>query len=70
MGHNWTAMQRAEFDYDAPNELPISTGRVRIPAVPDQVGTEALFGDPVPAPKPRRERLLRPGDADGQDALF
>ncbi|SHM51846.1 hypothetical protein [Streptomyces yunnanensis] len=70
MGHDWTTMQRAEFDYDASVELPISTGPVRIPAVPDQVGTEALFGDPVPAPPPRRARPFSPGDIDGQDGLF
>ncbi|MEU9120139.1 hypothetical protein AB0C96_09795 [Streptomyces sp. NPDC048506] len=69
-GKNWTGMGRAEFDEAAPNQLPISTGPVRIPAKPDAYGTAALFGEPTPGPQPRRERPPRPGDADGQDELF
>lgn len=69
-GRDWRAMQRAEFDQDAPIELPVPTGPQRIPAVPDPVGTEALFGDPSPTPPPQRRRPLHPGDVDGQDELF
>lgn len=69
-GRDWTAMQRAEFDRDAPIELPVPTGPARIPAVPDQVGTQALFGEPVPEASARRQRHPLPGDVDGQDQLF
>ncbi|MGD3111477.1 hypothetical protein [Streptomyces sp. YGL11-2] len=69
-GRDWTAMQRAEFDQDAPVELPVSVGPARIPAAPDRFGTQPLFGDPLPAPKPRPTRAQRPGDVDGQDELF
>ncbi|GGX36271.1 hypothetical protein [Streptomyces noursei] len=69
-GRDWAAMSRAEFDQDAAVELPISAGPVRIPAAPDEFGTQPLFGEPVPAPQPRPARALRPGDIDGQDELF
>ncbi|MGW2998797.1 hypothetical protein [Streptomyces sp. NPDC001155] len=68
-GRDWAAMQRAEFDRDAPIELPVPTGRPRIPATPDAFGTEALFGDQVPAPQ-QRARPPQPGDSGGQDGLF
>ncbi|MEN8656306.1 hypothetical protein ABCR94_38480 [Streptomyces sp. 21So2-11] len=69
-GKDWTGMGHAEFDESAPNQLPVPAGPVRIPAKPDAYGTAALFGEAVPEPQPRRERPVRPGDADGQDELF
>lgn len=64
-GRDWAAMQRAEFDRDAPLELHVPTEGTRIPAAPDTVGTEALFGDPVPAPQQAAPawRLWRAGRA-------
>lgn len=68
-GRDWAAMQRAEFDHDAPIELPVPAGPVRVPAAPDAFGTEALFGAPVPAPQ-QRGGPPKPGDVEGQDELF
>ncbi|WSJ91336.1 hypothetical protein OG430_33700 [Streptomyces sp. NBC_01304] len=63
-------MQHAEFDHDAPLELPVPTGPVRIPATPDQTGTQALFGEPVRTPAVRGSRPHSPAATDGQDQLF
>jgi hypothetical protein len=68
-GKDWTDMGRADFDEAAPNQLPVAAGPVRIPAKPDAYGTTALFGEPTPGSRPRRDPV-RPGDADGQDELF
>ncbi|MGW0731896.1 hypothetical protein [Streptomyces sp. NPDC002851] len=69
-GRDWTAMQRADFDVTVPGELPVPTGPVRIPAAPDHVGTQALFGEPVPEAPAPHQQPSRPGDVDGQDQLF
>ncbi|MGB8946512.1 MAG: hypothetical protein WCD21_40700 [Streptomyces sp.] len=69
-GKNWTVMGPADFDEAAPNHLPVSAGPARIPATPDRFGTEALFGEPTPGPRPRPGRPVAPGDIDGQDELF
>ncbi|MFD3667091.1 hypothetical protein [Streptomyces sp. NPDC058672] len=63
-------MGRADFDEAAPNRLPVPAGPARIPAMPDRFGTEALFGEPTPGPRPRPGRPVAPGDVDGQDELF
>jgi hypothetical protein len=69
-GKDWADMGRADFDAAAPNQLPVPAGPARIAATPDRFGTPALFGDPVPDSGPRQAGRKRPGDADGQEALF
>lgn len=69
-GRDWTAMDRAEFDLDAPIALPVPTGPARILAAPDPCGTEALFGETVPERQRRCQKPPNPGDASGQDELF
>lgn len=69
-GKDWTGMGRADFDDTAPNQLPVPAGPAWIPALPDRFGTEALFGEPTPGPRPRPGRPLAPADVDGQDELF
>ncbi|MFI6142381.1 hypothetical protein ACIBCC_29845 [Streptomyces griseus] len=55
-GQDWRSMRRADFDPDAPLALvdPDTVAKV-VPAVPDQYGTEALFGDAPAQRRPRRE---------------
>jgi hypothetical protein len=64
-------LQRADFDRTAHHELPLEPIPARITAAVDKSGTEALFGEPVPA-RPGRSRTAprKPQDADGQDELF
>ncbi|WP_037896857.1 hypothetical protein [Streptomyces sp. NRRL S-920] len=65
-------MERADFDRRASraliDERAVLAG-ARVPAVPDQYGTAALFGDEMPARQavPRRRVPAEPPQAD---ALF
>ncbi|MCX5182588.1 hypothetical protein [Streptomyces sp. NBC_00268] len=70
-GIDWSTMQRADFDPDAPLAL-VDTRAVsrRVEAAPHANGTDALFGD---APTGRRaSRTRRPAvpSAPQDDALF
>ncbi|MFG2408828.1 hypothetical protein ACGFR8_31680 [Streptomyces brevispora] len=63
-------MERADFDEAAqlaPLALIGEEAVVRsVPAVPDECGTEALFGD---APAPRRPRTAMPAPMPPADTL-
>ncbi|MCD9903193.1 hypothetical protein LUR56_31070 [Streptomyces sp. MT29] len=72
-GRDWTRMGRADFDDSLPPEPPvlIQEGAVRsVPAVPDECGTAALFGD-RPAPRrPRRSSRPTPAPSEETGTLF
>lgn len=72
-GRDWTRMKRADFDDTAPLELVDAAVCRPVPAVPDECGTQALFGEnPEPAP-PRRTRSSAPAlteDTEDADTLF
>ncbi|MEV4741638.1 hypothetical protein [Streptomyces sp. NPDC049555] len=65
-GQDWTTMNRAAFDIQAPNELPVPAS-ARIMASPDRYGTPALFGDEPPPP---RTDPKKPARHEGQEELF
>ncbi|MFI0237755.1 hypothetical protein [Streptomyces sp. NPDC016845] len=44
-GRDWTRMTPDEFDQDAELRPGIDSGPTAIPAVPDELGTQPLFGD-------------------------
>ncbi|MGA5127789.1 hypothetical protein ACWCV2_17030 [Streptomyces pseudogriseolus] len=57
-GRDWTRMKRTDFDDSAPLALvdAADVGRP-VPAVPDECGTEPLFGEPAqPKGKARTRR--------------
>ncbi|WP_371605013.1 hypothetical protein OG345_42100 (plasmid) [Streptomyces sp. NBC_01220] len=68
---DWSAMSRADFDAGAPLALVDADAVIRpVLAVPDECGTEALFGDePTPARPRRAPRPASLPPADG-DTLF
>ncbi|MFC9283394.1 hypothetical protein [Streptomyces collinus] len=72
-GRDWTRMRRADFDDSAPLNLVDAAVFRPVPAVPDECGTQALFGkDPKP-PRPRRPRTPAPApteDTENTDTLF
>ncbi|MHA7956255.1 hypothetical protein ACX9I7_00660 [Streptomyces sp. L500] len=68
-GRAWTAMNHADFDLAAPNELNVPAA-ARITAVPDRFGTAPLFGEEPPPPRPARPPRTAGGGTEGQDALF
>ncbi|MEV7817031.1 MULTISPECIES: hypothetical protein [Streptomyces] len=72
-GRDWTRMQRADFDDSAPLDLVDLTDAAvcrPVPAVPDECGTQALFGkDPKPE-RPRRTRRPAPPPTENTDTLF
>lgn len=64
-GRDWTRMKRADFDDCAPLNLVDAAVCRPVPAVPDECGTQPLFGkDPKP-PRPRRPRT--PDRAPAED---
>ncbi|WP_086738308.1 hypothetical protein [Streptomyces glaucescens] len=64
-GRDWTRMKRADFDDFAPLDLVDAAVCRPVPAVPDECGTQALFGaDPEPA---RRRRTRTPAQAQTED---
>ncbi|MGY1584572.1 hypothetical protein [Streptomyces sp. MN13] len=66
-GRDWTRMKRADFDDSAPFDLVDAAVCRPVPAVPDECGTQALFGkDPEPA-RPRRTRTPPPAPAQTED---
>jgi hypothetical protein len=63
-------MQRADFDDSAPLDLVDAAVCRPVPAVPDECGTQALFGqDPQPARR-RRTRTPAPAWTEDTDTLF
>ncbi|MFI7388102.1 hypothetical protein [Streptomyces sp. NPDC049813] len=67
-GRDWTRMTPDDFDRDA--ELrPAGTAPGAVPAVPDELGTQPLFGaaEPLP-PRDRHDRATT--QPVGQDVLF
>lgn len=68
---DWRSMRRADFDPDAPLAL-VDAERVprAVPAVPDRVGTEALFGEALVQRRPAARRSPAPGPAVEADTLF
>ncbi|UXY33327.1 hypothetical protein [Streptomyces albidocamelliae] len=72
-GRDWTRMKRADFDGCAPLNLVGAAVCRPVPAVPDECGTQALFGkDPEP-PRPRRSRAPARApteDFESTDTLF
>ncbi|MEU3862296.1 hypothetical protein AB0F03_33995 [Streptomyces sp. NPDC028722] len=69
-GRDWTRMKRADFDDCAPLDLIDAAVCRPVPAVPDECGTEALFGK---APRPARTRRTRtppPMPTEDTDTLF
>lgn len=72
-GRDWTRMQRADFDDCAPLDLVDAALCRPVPAVPDECGTQALFGSD---PQPARTRHTRPpapaptDNIDDTDTLF
>ncbi|MFI8265346.1 hypothetical protein [Streptomyces sp. NPDC085665] len=51
-GRSWTAMTAADFGKATPAGFGRG-GPAAVPAVPDEFGTAALFGDEITAPSPR-----------------
>ncbi|MGD6751646.1 hypothetical protein [Streptomyces sp. BH105] len=71
-GRDWSQMGRGDFDAAAPLALvDVRDARAAtpVPAVPDRFGTEALFGDEAPVPRPRGRRRIEQAEPQG-DALF
>ncbi|POX63580.1 hypothetical protein C3492_10580 [Streptomyces sp. Ru62] len=71
-GRDWTRMQRADFDDCAPLDLVDAAQCRPVPAVPDECGTQPLFGkgqDPEPE-RPRRTRTPAPSPTENTDTLF
>ncbi|MET8566032.1 hypothetical protein ABZV75_37785 [Streptomyces flaveolus] len=69
-GRDWTRMKRADFDACAPLDLVDAAVCRPVPAVPDEYGTQALFGkDPEPE-RPRRTRTSAPPPTENTDTLF
>lgn len=70
-GRDWSEMRRADFDEGAPLAL-VEADEVKRPvlAVPDDCGTEALFGDEPIAPRAPRPRRSAPTPAPATDTLF
>ncbi|MFI0232604.1 hypothetical protein [Streptomyces sp. NPDC017086] len=69
-GRDWTRMQRADFDDSAPLELVDAAVCRPVPAVPDECGTQALFGKEPGPPCPRRTRAPAPAPAEDTETLF
>lgn len=70
-GTDWRAFTRADFREGLAPQLPgvERVARTMIPAVPDAMGTEALFGDPV-RPRPARAARRATLPPTPTDALF
>ncbi|MEV5731609.1 MULTISPECIES: hypothetical protein [Streptomyces] len=72
-GRDWTRMKRADFDDSAPLDLVDAAVCRPVPAVPDECGTQALFGaNPEPA-RCRRTRTpvqAQTEDTEDTDTLF
>ncbi|MGW5371060.1 hypothetical protein ACWER6_18330 [Streptomyces sp. NPDC004009] len=66
-GRDWTRMQRADFDDCAPLDLVDAAVCRPVPAVPDECGTEALFGKDTKPPRPRRPRTLPSAPAEDSE---
>ncbi|MFJ4880129.1 hypothetical protein ACIP93_33645 [Streptomyces sp. NPDC088745] len=70
-GVDWTGMRRADFDPAAPLDLVDARAVARrVKAVAHANGTDALFGDEPPAPRPARPRGPAGTPAPQDDALF
>ncbi|QOV40226.1 hypothetical protein IM697_18565 [Streptomyces ferrugineus] len=70
-GIDWTAMQRADFDPDAPLALVDADAVTRpVLAVPDAYGTEALFGDAPTGRRATGTRRPAAAPAPDTDTLF
>ncbi|MFD8376110.1 hypothetical protein ACFV2Z_36075 [Streptomyces sp. NPDC059688] len=72
-GRDWTRMQRADFDDCAPLDLVDAAACRPVPAVPDECGTQALFGKDPEHPPPRRPRTPAPPpteDSGNTETLF
>ncbi|MFE9360542.1 hypothetical protein ACFYPB_41675 [Streptomyces olivaceoviridis] len=67
-GRDWTRMKRADFDDCAPLEL-VDVAECRpVPAVPDECGTQPLFGKDLEPERPCRTPA--PPPAENADTLF
>ncbi|MGW2443559.1 hypothetical protein [Streptomyces sp. NPDC001675] len=67
---DWTRMNRADFDDCAPLDLVDADVCRPVPAVPDECGTQPLFGkDPEPA-RPRHPHTPPPVPTDNTYTLF
>ncbi|MFJ7004198.1 hypothetical protein ACIQU7_23970 [Streptomyces albidoflavus] len=69
---DWTAMRRADFDTRAELALADADTVVRpVLAVPDECGTEALFGEAPPSGRRRASRSRPAGSPNvTADTLF
>ncbi|MFE2184149.1 hypothetical protein [Streptomyces sp. NPDC059455] len=70
-GRDWTGMRRADFDDGAPLALMDADTVARpVLAVPDQYGTEALFGDEPTSRRATRSHGPAHAPAQEPDTLF
>ncbi|MEV8344484.1 hypothetical protein [Streptomyces niveus] len=70
-GIDWSTMQRADFDPSAPLALVDARAVARrVEAAPHANGTDALFGEELPARRATRTREPATGSAPQDDALF
>ncbi|MEU6392377.1 hypothetical protein [Streptomyces sp. NPDC046939] len=68
-GRDWTRMTPGDFDRDAEPRPEADTGLAAVPAVPDEVGTQPLFGG-AEAPPSRREQERGTATPVDQGVLF
>ncbi|WP_394437283.1 hypothetical protein [Streptomyces sp. SGAir0957] len=68
-GRDWTRMTPDDFDRDAALRPDVDAGPATIPAVPDEFGTEPLFGEERTGSR-RRGRERRHVTRVQQDGLF
>ncbi|MFB0619473.1 hypothetical protein [Streptomyces sp. AGS-58] len=69
-GRDWTRMKRADFDDCAPLELVDAAVCRPVPAVPDESGTQALFGNDPQHARTRRTHTPAPAPTYNTDTLF
>ncbi|MGW4601107.1 hypothetical protein ACWEOA_38425 [Streptomyces sp. NPDC004457] len=72
-GRDWTRMKRADFDDSAPLDLVdlVDAAVCRpVPAVPDECGTQALFGKEPEPERPRRTRTQASPPTEHTGTLF
>ncbi|MFE5719019.1 hypothetical protein [Streptomyces erythrochromogenes] len=69
-GDNWVSLTTAHFDTKAPLVLAVPAGPARIVAAQHQSGTDALFGEELPAPAAPCTTQARRAPGPGQSELF